>query len=68
MWQPIETAPTELEVQYLVYTPSTRCKYDVCRNMNDFRIIGNTFDFDLDIQPTMWMPITPVEDNNDPTR
>lgn len=68
MWQPIETAPTELEAQYLVYTPGTRYKYDVCRNMNGFRIIGNTFDFDRNEQPTMWMPITPVEDNNDPTR
>lgn len=61
MWQPIETAPTELEAQYLVYTPGTRYKYDVCRNMKGFRIIGNTFDFDRNEQPTMWMPITPAE-------
>lgn len=59
-WQPIETAPTEPVAQYLVYTPGDRSRYDVCRNMNDFRIIGNTFDFDLATQPTMWMPIIPA--------
>lgn len=59
-WQPIETAPTELGAQYLVYTPGAMYPYDVCRNMNDFRIIGNTFDFDRREQPTMWMPITPA--------
>lgn len=61
MWQPIETAPTEVGLQYLVYFPKRRRPYEVCTNMNNFRIIGNTFDFDIAEEITMWCPITPVE-------
>lgn len=62
MWQPIETAPTEPSVSFLMYFPTRKYKYHVAVNMNDFRIIGGVFDFDLTDQPTMWMPITKVEE------
>lgn len=62
MWQPIETAPTEVGVSFLMYFPTRRNSYHVAYNMKGFRIVGGVFDFDLSDQPTMWMPITEVKD------
>ena len=60
-WQLIETAPTEPGVSFLMYFPTRRNKYHVAVNMNGFRVIGGVFDFDYADEPTMWMPITPME-------
>ena len=62
MWQPIETAPTEPGVSFLMYFPTRRNSYHVAYNMNRFRIVGGVFDFDLSDQPIMWMPIPEVKD------